>query len=407
MPQFDFQGRDKLGQLIQGKREGDSAEYIANMLINEGIFPVRIIPSKEPAGIKIQLNTLLPSLYKVSTADLIMFNRQMASLYKAGIPLPTALTRLAEIHRSAAFAAALKGITHLLTSGKTLASAMQNYPKIFSPFIINLIRIGEESAQLDVAFKQAADYLSLQESNLRRIKTVFRYPLLVIASIIVAVIIINLFIMPAFAKMYGNLHIQLPLPTRILLFTSNFIKNYWYYLLAYLMIMAASIYAYIKTPAGQFLWAKYQFHIPIIGNIFARILLARIISTLAITIRGGIPLVEGINLIANTTSNSYLRQRLQIMRSALEQGETLTKAANLANLFNPLILQMLAVGEETGRMDDLLLQVSNFYEQEVDYDIQTLAARLEPILLFAVAGMVLLLALGVFLPMWDIIGLVH
>ena len=400
MPIFHFKGRNQQGNLVEGERESNSADTLASQLFGEGIIPINIAPSKKSSLASESLEDKL-GLNKVKNEDLILFCNQMYSLYKAGIPITTAITRIAETTTNTRFAKTLKGITQHLSSGQSLGKAMQRYPTVFPNLVVRLIEVGEESAQLDEAFKQIADYLYLQESTVKQVKTVLRYPMTVLVAISAAIIIINLFVIPSFAKLYESFHATLPLPTRILIGTSTFMVHYWFLLLLIFIGAIFMLRSYLNTKAGAYAWSHLQLRLPIVGDILLNVILARFSRTLAIIIKSGIPISDGLTLVANAVNNAYAQQCIVSIKDAIEHGSTLTSAAANTKLFSPLVLQMLAVGEETGSIDSLLMQVSTFYEEKISYSVKTLSAKIEPILLIAIAGMVLVLALGVFLPMWS------
>ncbi|MDB6096903.1 MAG: biosis protein MshG, partial [Francisellaceae bacterium] len=227
-------------------------------------------------------------------------------------------------------------------------------------------------------------------------------PMTVLIVIVIAVIIINIVVIPAFASFFKQFGATLPLPTRILMATSNFMLHYWFILLAIVIASISSWIMYLNTSEGRFFWDKWKLKLPIVGSIFFRSLLARFSRSFALSIQTGVPLMESIGLIAKATDNSYVSEKIINMRQNIERGESLTQAAVNSKMFNPLVLQMLTIGEETGEIDRLLDDVAKFYEDEVDYEVKRIGAAIEPILISVIAILVLILALGVFLPMWDI-----
>ena len=401
--EFEFQGRNSAGELIRGKRESNWLDALTDALINEGIFPISINEAKSKSA------STGFSLFqkKVSVEDLLMFCRQMYTLIKSGIPIIFALTRLSETATNPKFKKALQGIAQSISSGQTLTASMQQYTKLFPNLLIQLVHVGEESGQLEKTFLQAADYLEFQSETRQRVTTVLRYPIFVILSISAAIVVINIFVIPAFAKLYGGFHVQLPLPTRILIGVANFMRKYWTYLLGALVLFVISSRSFLRTPKGKYWWGKYQLKIPIIGDILEHILLTRFSKIFGTILRAGVPLLDSLILLAASLDNEYARQRILRMSEAIRYGENLTQAAVRSELFTPTIIQMLSVGEETGSLDTMLDEVARFYEREVDYEIKRLADRIEPIIIIALSGMVLVLALGVFLPMWDMTKLIQ
>lgn len=404
MPHFRYEGRDQSGKTCVGTVEAKKTEDVAEQIMQIGITPIKIIEVRAP----IQLPGLLDFLQrrKVKNEEMLLFCRQMHSLVKAGVSITTALTRLSEILLNPTLAQTLKVITTQLNAGESLSSAMRHYPKIFSHLLIALVTAGEANGRLDEAFFQAAKHYELETTTRRRVKAVMRYPLFVMIVVAGAITILNLFVIPKFSQLYSSFHATLPLPTRVLINTSNFFYNYWYVLILVLLFCFLGATYALKNPVWREKIDRYQFKMPIFGSIIERGTMASFSSSLAMLLKTGVPLIHALTLTADIVGNSYARNKILMMRNSIERGDTLEKAAKQAQFFSPLVLQMISVGEETGNVDKMLLEISVFFESEIDYDIKQLADKMEPVLLIAVGGVVLILALGVFLPMWDMVYVV-
>ena len=224
---------------------------------------------------------------------------------------------------------------------------------------------------------------------------------MVLIAIAAAIVILNIFVIPTFADMFTKLGAELPLATRFIIASSNFFMHYWPHMIVTLLLMIVMINKSLNTQRGRYQWDKRKIHIPIVGSIIERSILARFSHSFAIVIKAGVPMTTGLSLVAEAVDNSYMREKISAMRQSIESGESLLRSTIASALFTPLVIQMVSVGEETGRVDELLVEVGDYYEREVDYDLSTLTARIEPLLLLVVAGMVLVLALGIFTPMWD------
>jgi len=318
------------------------------------------------------------------------------------VPITQALSGLAESTRNPVMGRALQDVTHNLESGRDLSSSLARHPQIFPSLVISLVQVGENTGRLDEVFLQISKYLELEKDTRDRIKAALRYPIIVLTAIAVAITIINMFVIPNFAKIFKSFHVELPLATRILIGISNFFVTFWPYLLVGLALLIVGARAYVKTEQGRYRWDKFKLRIPLIGNIIRRSILARYARSFAMTSRTGVPLVQGLTIVAKAIDNDYIAERILSMRNGIERGESLTRTATLSGMFTPLVLQMISVGEDTGAVDTLLLEVAEFYEREVDYDIKSLSAAIEPILMVAIGIMVLILALGIFLPMWEL-----
>lgn len=405
MPEYYFSARDQQGKAVNGQRNALNAEDLANQLISEGFIPLDISAAtvKKTSPTRTKIAWFAP---KVSSDELHIFCRQMYSLIRAGIPIATAITRLGETTRNKTLADALQKIVITLNKGSSLNVAMAQFPNIFSTFFLNLVIIGENTGNLDNIFLHLAKYLELEVDITKKVKSALRYPIMVFAAIIIALLIINVFVIPAFAKLYASMHGILPLPTRVLLAISNFIITYWYLLIGITVLIIFSIRAYIRSPAGALLWGRLQLKIPVVGWLIHRMLLTRFTRLLALVLRAGISAVDGISMVGASTNNAYVAQQIKGVTELIIRGNTISAAIEKTQLFPPLIIQMIVLGEESGTIDSLLDEVAEYYQREIDYDIVRLSESIEPILLVVIGGMVLILALGVFLPMWNLASLV-
>lgn len=277
-----------------------------------------------------------------------------------------------------------------------------NIQIFFQLFFINLVKVGENTGTLDTVFMHLAEYLALELDITKKIKVALRYPIMVISAIIIASIVINVFVVPSFAKLYATMQGELPLPTLILIGFSNFIIHYWYVLILLFILAILGVREYLSTPKGARQWGYLQLKIPIIGWIIQRVLLSRFARLLSLVLRAGITAIEGIEMIGASTNNAYVAERIRSINDLIIRGNSISTAIEKTGLFSPLVIQMIALGEESGTIDNLLDEVASFYQREVDYDISRLSETIEPILLVVIGGMVLILALAVFLPTWNL-----
>jgi len=402
MSLFRFTGRDAQGGKVSGSRNSGSADTLANELLAQNITPLTIEAQAEQGDGLLALLAERMRSKKVDLLELIIFCRQMHSLSKAGVPIIRAIGGLAESHRNQYFREVLLEVRSDLEGGMSMAVSLNAHPKVFGTLFISMISVGENTGQLDQAFRQLSVYLELERETRKRIKQATRYPMFVLIAMGVGLTVINMFVIPAFAKVFAQFHAQLPLPTRVLIATSQFFQDFWW-LLA--LVVAGAIYGFIawtNTDAGALRWDRIKLRLPVVGGLFERIALGRFTRTFAMMYRAGVPLLQTLSINSASVGNRYIGRAILSMREGVERGEALTRTATASGLFTPLVLQMMAVGEEAGALDDLFVEVADFYEQEVDYDLKQLADAIEPILIVGMGAMVLVLALGVFLPMWDL-----
>lgn len=400
MPTYRYQGRNLDGSKTSGHVDAPTEELAAEALFNKGVIPT-LISSDQGADFSIDWKSLFtPS---VPLEVLVIFCRQLYSLTKAGVPLLRSMKGLIQNCANKQLKEALEAVSNELTNGRSLSSSMQMYPKVFSPLFVSMIHVGENTGRLDEALLQLSHYYEQEVETRKRIKTAMRYPSFVISFILVAMFILNVKVIPQFTSMFSRFGVDLPLPTRILIGMSDFFVNYWPMMIGVLLGCLFAFRAWLSTAAGRQKWDKFRLRMPIVGGIVNRAQLARFSRTFALMLKAGMPLNQSIALSAEALDNKFLESRLLEMKAAIEAGTSVSTTAVNANIFTPLVIQMISVGEETGRIDELLLEVADFYDREVDYDLKTLTARIEPILLVIVAAMVLVLALGIFLPMWGML----
>jgi len=407
MASFSYIGRQN-GKQVTGVIEAANSNAVAEQLGRQQIIPVSITASEKKSKTSgdIELSEVAErlGLAKVSLDELIVFCRQMYALMRSGVPILRAINGMEESSNSPQLKKALAAIALQLEGGYALSSALNQHPKIFSPLFISLIHVGENTGQLDESFAKLASYFERELATKKRIKTALRYPSFVIIAIVVAMVILNIFVIPTFANMFAKLGAELPWATKLLISSSNFFLTYWPHMLIACIALFFGTVQWLKTEKGRYRWDKRKTRLPIVGPIIERSILSRFSHSFAIVLKAGVPMTSGLNLVADAVDNSFMREKIIAMRVAIESGESLLRSAVASTLFTPLVLQMIAVGEETGRVDELLEEVGDYYEREVDYDLSTLTAKIEPILIVAVAGMVLILALGIFTPMWDMMS---
>jgi MSHA biogenesis protein MshG len=293
-------------------------------------------------------------------------------------------------------------IRESLGSGREFSAALAQHPQVFSSFYINMVRVGETTGMLEAVFLRLFEHLEFERFMRDQIKSALRYPIFVVSAMGIAIVIVNLFVIPAFAKVFAGFGAELPLMTRILLGFSNFMVAAWPYLLAGIITAALLFRSYTATGIGKYNWDKFKLNIPIAGKIIHKATMARFARSFALANKSGVPIVNGLKLVAQTADNDYIAQKIEQMREGVERGESILRTASNTGVFNPIVLQMIAVGEESGALDDLMQEVADMYQRDVEYEIKTLGAQIEPILIVFLGVMVLILALGIFLPIWDL-----
>lgn len=401
MPRYAFQAKDQNGQSTSGYREAADAGALAQELSATGLIPlsIREDESEEVTTAELRIRLFQP---KVSLNEVILLSHQMYSLTRAGISVVRALKGLAESQKNPRLQEVLLSIAASLEGGSDLATSLRRYPEVFSELYASVIHVGENTGRLDEAFKQIAGYLQMERETKKRIKTATRYPMFVLGAISIAIVILNIFVIPAFAKVFAKFHAELPWQTQVIIGLSDFMVAYWPLMVLALVGAYFGVRRYLDTTEGRFNWDRWKLKLPILGSIFERINLARFCQTFAMISKAGVPITQGLHVISRAIGNEYMADQVNTMRLGIERGSGIAQTARESGMFTPVVLQMMAVGEETGSIDELMEQAAGFYEEEVDYELKGLTDAVEPILIIAIGMMVLVLALGVFLPLWDL-----
>ncbi|MEO5378823.1 MAG: type II secretion system F family protein [Magnetococcus sp. DMHC-6] len=399
MPKFKYSGRSD-GKIVQGELTAPSTDGVVEQLINRKIQPISIQPIVEKgrgAG-----EVTLPMFVEWPTDDdLILFSRQMYTLLKSGVSLIRSFQGLVDSSHNRKLSEAMGKIILDLQTGKDLSSAMAEHPRIFDTLYIRIVRMGEETGRMEQSFRQLYEYMEVDKETRKQIKSALRYPTFVMIAITIAMFIVNYFVIPNFAGMFKKFGADLPFFTQLLLSTSAFTQKYVVQIAAIVAGVVWGMRYYVNTKVGRLNWDERKLNLPLVGTIINRATMARYARSFAMGAQSGLPVIQILTAVSEAVGNTYVEKRIKEMRTSIERGESLTQAAYGSELFTPLVLQMMAVGEETGNMQDMMREVAEFYEREVAYDVKNLSSAIEPILLIVIGAMVLILALGIFLPMWD------
>ena len=403
MPFFAYKARNASGDLLQGVLEGADSGAVANQLFATGATPVDIVETKKAvtASSDIGLWQRLTEK-KVTSMDVQLFSRQMYTLLKAGVPIMRGLAGLQESAISPAFGRVIKDVRESLDAGRELSAAMARHPTVFTSFYLSMVRVGEMTGRLDEVFLRLFDHLEFDRDMRARVKSATRYPSFVIAAMIIAIVIVNIFVIPQFKTVFAGFKAELPLMTRILIGASAFTVAYWPALLAVTIAGVAGFKAWLRTVSGRYAWDRVKLRFPVAGKILLKGTMARFARSFALSSSSGVPIVQALTVVSQTVDNAYLCAQVEKMRDGVERGDSILRTSVAAGVFTPVVLQMIAIGEESGSLDELMDEIAAMYEREVDYELKTLSAQIEPILIGFLGAMVLVLALGIFLPIWDL-----
>jgi MSHA biogenesis protein MshG len=404
MPIFNYKGRTLRGELVTGRVDGETPESVASRLFTSGITPIDISAATAAQDLSVEKLGRMLGLGKPRTADLVLFTRQMYTITKSGLPLLRGLRGLSASTHNAILRDALTDVLASLEAGRDLGTSLARHPTIFPTLYVSIVRVGEASGTLENSFQRLSEYLTQDADMQDRMKSAMRYPIIVMVAIAAAIGILTTFVIPKFAPIFRALGDDIPLPTRIIMGASSFAHDYWYLVIGGIVFAVAATRAWLGTDNGRYRWHKLKLRLPVIGKLTHEAILSRVCRSLAISISAGMPMIQTLAVIARSSGNDYMAEQILRLRDCVERGDSLSRGAATVGMFPPLVLQMMGVGEETGEITTLLDEVAGFYEREVNFALKNLSSAIEPLLIVVVGGMVLILALGIFLPLWNMIS---
>ena len=405
MANFSYKGRSADGKLVSGTAPGDTIDQVAQRLLGTGVTPIEISEQGAVAS-SLDLEKLgrKIGLGKVTTSDLVMFSRQMYTITRAGIPLLRGLRGLMGSTHNPQLRETLEDILDSLEGGRDLATSFGRHPQIFPKLYVSIVSVGEATGTLDKSFLRLTEYLAQEKDMHDRVKGAMRYPVIVMITIVLAMMFMSTFVIPKFAPVFAQLKGELPLPTKMLLGSSTVVREYWMHALGVIALVIFGLRSWLKTPAGRMKWDTMKLRVPVMGKLMYEATLSRINRSMAISLSAGMSMTQTLAVIARSSGNVFMSERIQMLSANVERGESLHRSASASGLFSPLVLQMIAIGEETGALPELLDEAAGYYEREVDHALKNLSSSIEPILIVTVGGMVLVLALGIFMPLWEVIS---
>ncbi len=401
MQHFLYEGRNRRGELVKGQIESPNPQAVAQWMMGSGIVPVKISINTAKEGQQALLNGL-GGRGKLTPTDLLLFTRQLGTMVRAGLPLMQALSGMQKSSGNPKLAALLGKLREDLDQGLELSQAMAHHPHFFDDYYVSMIRVGEGAGRLDEVFTRLFSQLEFERDMRQKIKGALRYPTFVVVAIAIAIAILTIFVIPVFAKVYAGMKVELPLLTRVLLAVSDFAVNWWWAVLA---LLGACFYGFrlaIAQPKGRYRWDKFKLRLPLVGGIFNKAGIARFCLSFSIACKSGVPVDQAFTLVAKVVDNAYFERCIHGMREGITRGETMLQIAQGSGIFQPMEMQMIAVGEATGEMEKMMEQVATMYQEELQYEVSRLGDAIEPILLAVMGGLVLVLMLGIFLPLWDL-----
>ncbi len=398
MQNFSYRVRDRKGRAVTGLMQGESAEAVAEALGKQGYFPMSIVLSKP-----LQMNWFTDLFRpRIKKEELNVFTRQMWTLQKAGLPLLSGLSSLREQAASEVFRKVIVQIIKDIEGGDSLSTALAGQPRVFAPVFVHMVRAGEASGKLDEVFFQLSEMGQFESSTKDKLRSATIYPIITFMSLTTGFFVVVTFVVPKFTSVFDRTGHALPIPTRILLAINGLIRNHGVETLIGAIAGILLFRFILSTPAGRYHWDHFKLKIPVLGKLIFYLQLSRFAKILGEMLKTGVPILQALQLVSDTLNNKVLEKAVLAIQHSVNEGKGMSIAMKNIGLFTPMVIQMVEVGEQSGRTDELLDYVAEYYEDQANTMIKNFSTLIEPILLFVLGGLVLLLALGVFLPVWDL-----
>jgi type IV pilus assembly protein PilC len=399
---YDYKVRDRTGKVVTGQLVGDSESLVMTKLREMGMTPVEV--KKANTGLKMEIN-LRPGHVKLK--NLAIFSRQFATMVNSGLPILRALAILADQTESKELQKVLTQVRIDVEQGASLSGAMAKHPKAFNDLFVAMVRSGESGGVLDNVLLRLADMLEKEVELRRKIKSAMTYPIAVVALVVLIMGAMLLFVVPQFESIYAQLGGKLPLPTRALLAVSRGVRTYWWIVLLATVGSIVGFRRFKKTPQGRQRIDSFKLRVPVFGTLFHKTALARFSSTLGMLLRSGVPILQALDIVSDTVNNRVIAKAIGDVQTSVREGESIARPLSKHAVFPPMVVQMLAVGEETGAVDTMLDKVSDFYNSEVSAAVDSLTSLIEPLLIAVIGGCVGAAVIALYMPMFNIIKLIQ
>lgn len=397
MPSFEYKAIKPDGSEVTEVMEAKDSDAVTRYLDKLGYLPLKI--KQSGGGINLKL---FSNRRKLKDAEIVMFTRQLVTLLRAGVPLLSCLDALVEQADSEGLKEIIEKIYVDIESGLSLSDAIKRHPKEFSELYINSIRAGEMGGALDKVLERLVELMEHEQETNARIKSAMRYPIIVVVTLVLAFVALMMLVVPNFIDLFTKMKIELPLPTRLLIGFHYVLSNYWYLVIAGLSAIAFGFFKYIKTEKGAFRWDQFMITVPIFGDLNLKTAMSRFTRMFETLNSSGLPILQTLEITSKTVGNIVIGKEIEKAAAGVLQGAGLAGPLSEGKIFPPMVIRMISIGEQSGSLDTMLLNVSKHYDTEVEYAVKNLTSMIEPVLTVGVGVIVLFLALAIFLPMWSL-----
>ncbi len=403
MSTYQYKARDKSGKLVQGVVEADSENALAVKLEQMEYTPILIKPKSGGANAH-TLFDLFP-IRRVKFSELNMFTRLLFTLQKAGLPMLASLRAIQEQTSNRHFKEIIGEIATNIEGGTTLSSVLEKYPHVFNNLYTNMVKSGESSGRLPEVLERLTVLGEHEEAMRLRIKAAMRYPTIVVVAIVIAFTVLITFVVPRYESMFSKFETDLPLPTQILLGLNYAVTKFWWVSLIVIGLLIVLIRKFLKTTKGAYWWSRLQLKLPVFGSLLLKLSMSRFCRITGTLLRSGVPILQILDLVSQSMGNAVISRTIKDIKESVNDGKGMSDPMKMSGVFPPVVIQMVAAGEETGKLDELLTHVSDYYDSQIDYTINNLVSLIEPLLILVLGCAVLMMALGIFMPMWNLMDL--
>src|SRR5882672_133460 len=401
MPVFQYTARTLKGELQSGEVDLPSRDDVIAHLRKNRMVVVQVRPAPKQFKMSFKFGG------GVKTRDVVIMTRQFATMINAGLPLVQALGILADQTENKVLADVTRQVVYDVESGHTLADALRKHPKAFSDLFVNMVAAGEAGGILDTILLRLAQFLEKNDAIIRKVKGAMVYPVVIMSVAAIAITVLLIFVIPTFQSMFASVNLELPLPTRIVIGASNVLKHYWWAMGGAIALTAVGISRYYKTAPGKLQLDTLLLNVPVLGDVIRKSAVSRFTRTLGTLISSGVSILDGLEITARTAGNQVIHNAVMASRASIAGGETIAAPLQKSKVFPPMVISMIAVGEQTGGLDEMLSKIADFYDEEVDAAVSTLLSLMEPIMIVVLGVIVGGMVVAMYLPIFDMVNAVQ
>jgi type IV pilus assembly protein PilC len=402
MPMYEYTARNAAnGQIQRGQLDVSSQSEVSNYLRKNRLLLVSV--REAPKQIKLSL----PGAMRIKTRDVVIFTRQFATMINAGLPLVQSLTILAQQTENKALAEITRSVVYDVESGNTLADAFSKHPRAFSDLYVNMVAAGEAGGILDTILLRLATFLEKSDALMRKVKGAMVYPGVIMSVAAIAIAVLLIFVIPVFQNLFASVNLDLPLPTRIVIGLSDILIGYWWAVLGTVGAIVFAIRRYYGTSGGRKTIDSLLLRAPVLGDLLRKSAVSRFTRTLGTLISSGVSILEGLEITAKTAGNMVIHDAVMASRQSIAGGDTIAAPLEKSKVFPPMVISMIAVGEQTGGLDEMLTKIADFYDEEVDVAVGALLSLMEPMMIVVLGVVVGGMVVAMYLPIFDMMNAVQ